>query len=54
MHGTDAKTTGNPLTLLRFLKCGEVSIHRELWREKFELTEYYFKIRVLSIPDHRS
>lgn len=36
-----------------FSKCAEVSIKRELWREKFELIQYRVKIRALLIPDRK-
>lgn len=39
---------------MRFLKFREVSIRREFWREEFEVTEYYLKIRGPLISGHEA
>ena len=51
--GEDARTIGSHLSSMGFLKCGEVSSIRELWKEEFELPEYNFKIRGPLILGHK-
>lgn len=52
--GEDARTIGSHLSSMGFLKCGEVSSIRELWKEEFELPEYNFKIRGPLILGHKA